>query len=69
MTSTYRVTWTEVSHHERDLTAEELAELLDVSADDIDPDDTEGLADALADLDDDGFQYLTREDIEVTAND
>ena len=61
----FRVTWIEVSHHEVELTEDELASLRDESDYD-DPQDTGGLDDGLAELDDDGFQWLTREDIEVT---
>lgn len=66
----YRVTWTEVSNHTRDLTPDELADLLGVEVSELsakfENDEVDGeLADALADLDDDGFEFLTREQIEI----
>lgn len=72
----FRVKWTEVSTHEVELTATELADLAGgVSLDQMDAvtsysdlsDVAEfNLADELANLEDDGFEGLTREDIEVT---
>jgi hypothetical protein len=61
----FRVSWTEVSHHEVELTEVELASLRTGPEND-DPEDIDGLADGLAQLDDDGFEWLTREDIEVS---
>jgi hypothetical protein len=61
----FRVSWTEVSHHEVELTEVELASLRTRPEND-DPEDIDGLADGLAQLDDDGFEWLTREDIEVS---
>lgn len=65
----YTITWTEVSHHEVTVTAEELDRLRQAGGCDVDDPDSdlsEGLEDGLADLDDDGFEFLTREDIGVT---
>lgn len=62
----YLVTWNEVSNHERELSADDLATCLGL--DTVDPEMTdysEGLADGLAQLDNDGFVGLTREDIRV----
>jgi hypothetical protein len=61
----FRVSWTEVSHHEIELTEIELA-FLRTDPDNDDPEDVAGLADGLAQLDDDGFEWLTREDIEIS---
>ena len=66
--TTYRVEWEELSRHSRDLTAEEFAEIRGVSVDalsDPEMDLTEGLENSLAQLDDDGFEFLTRDEIEV----
>jgi len=66
---TYIIDWTEVSNHRRELSAEELACLLDISPDELsamDPSDIESrLPNALGGLDDDGFLGLTREGIQV----
>lgn len=64
---TFTVTWTEISTHEVQLTALELANLLGVGVFDLNEgaDLTDGPEDALAELDDDGFDGLTRESIEV----
>jgi hypothetical protein len=69
---TYEVRWTEVSRHSVRLPANELAALLGVGVEELeamadDDIDTGVLADELANLDDDGFEWLTREEIEVTA--
>ncbi|MFC3504483.1 hypothetical protein ACFOOK_26425 [Micromonospora krabiensis] len=68
----YKVRWREVSDHEIELTAEDLAELLGCSVEDVEEDleraewdSDEGLADALAEYSDQAFDGLTREDIEI----
>ncbi|AXQ62397.1 hypothetical protein SEA_TINABELCHER_72 [Streptomyces phage TinaBelcher] len=62
---TYTVRWTEVSTHERVLSDEEFAELKGLTVAelaDLDEDElSEELEDLLAELDDDGFEGLTRE--------
>lgn len=63
VTRHYRISWTEVSAHEVTVTEEQLAQLRTAGAAE-DPDDiTDGLADGLATLDDDGFMSVTRQDI------
>lgn len=69
----FTIRWTEISEHKVTLTAQQLADLkrIDVSAlaDASMSDDEilEGLDDDLANLDDDGFEFLIRDNIEVTA--
>lgn len=69
----YTITWTEESHHTVTLSGSELADLLGISVDDLearqDPDEDVELCDRLADLDDDGFQWVQRLDIDVTRSD
>ncbi|WMI34796.1 hypothetical protein SEA_MARAV_74 [Streptomyces phage Marav] len=66
---TYTVEWTEISTHKRELTDEEFAELKGVTVEELaelDEDELwEGLDDQLAELEDDGFEGLTREIDEV----
>lgn len=66
----YHLRWTQVSDHEVTISAGELAELMDVPlselAELVDAGETPNLDDALANLDDDGFIGLTREDIEIS---
>ncbi|MEV5330836.1 hypothetical protein [Streptomyces werraensis] len=66
---TYTVEWTEISTHKRELTDEEFAELKGVTVEELaelDEDELwEGLDDQLAELEDDGFEGLTREVDEV----
>ncbi len=65
----YRVTWTEVSKHEVELTAVELADLLGVEVDEmalIEEIDCGGsLVNSLGGLSRWGFVGLTREDVEI----
>lgn len=67
---TYTVRWTEVSQHERELTDEEFAALKGVTVEELaglDEDELwEDLEDQLAELEDDGFEGLTREIEDVT---
>lgn len=66
---TYTVRWTEVSTHERELTDEEFAELRGVSVAELaelDEDDLgDDLENLLAELDDDGFEGVTRDISEI----
>jgi len=61
----YTIEWTEVSTHKRELSDEEFADLIGVAVEelaDMDEDElSEDLEDRLAELDDDGFEGLTRE--------
>ncbi|MFJ6680564.1 hypothetical protein [Streptomyces werraensis] len=61
----YTIEWTEVSTHKRELTDEEFAELKGVTVEELAELDEaelgEDLEDLLAELDDDGFEGLTRE--------
>jgi hypothetical protein len=65
----YVITWTEISNHRRDLTAAELATILNTTVAELSTVDVDELAselpDALAELDDSGLLGLTREDIHV----
>lgn len=69
----YLISWKEISDHEVQLDENEFAELVGVGVDEIDDQSLDawvnmvGLPDALASLDDDGFQGLTRDDIEIIA--
>lgn len=76
----YRIEWSEVSEHRIDLSPEQAAELLGITVDELGGyagsdlttalsmnDVTDGLADALANVQDaDSFIALVREDIEIT---
>jgi hypothetical protein len=66
----YEIRWTVTSSHCREVSDEEFARLKGRPVAEIarmgDDDLIDGLADELADLDDDGFEHLTRDDIEVT---
>ncbi|QOV06201.1 hypothetical protein KGG72_gp71 [Streptomyces phage Salutena] len=61
----YTIEWTEVSTHKRELSDEEFAELKGVTVEELAELDEEGLSEdlenLLAELDDDGFEGLTRE--------
>lgn len=61
----YTIEWTEISTHKRELTDEEFAELKGVTVEELaelDEDElSEDLENLLAELDDDGFEGLTRE--------
>ncbi|MFF7800226.1 hypothetical protein [Streptomyces olivaceus] len=65
----YTVEWAETSNHKRVLSDEEFAQLKGVTVTELtglDEDELwDGLEDDLAELDDDGFEGLTREISEV----
>lgn len=69
---TYKISRVEVSTHKVELTERQLADIKGLSPEELHEqwdsgDIDDGLADDLANLDDDGFYGLTREDIEVKA--
>lgn len=67
---TWTVTWTEISNHRREIDEDQMQTITGMDADELteayENDDLDGeLANGLAELNDDGFEGLTREDIEV----
>lgn len=64
----YRVIWTEISHHEGEYTAEQLALMAGCSMEEFveNPDEyTADLGDGLAEVSDEAFDGLTREVDEI----
>jgi hypothetical protein len=70
MPAEIRINWTEISEHAITLTPSEFAALRGIDITELatmhDYELTGDLCNTLAELDDDGFQGLTREDIEIT---
>ncbi|MFY1620076.1 hypothetical protein [Micromonospora sp. WMMD736] len=69
---TYTVRWREISDHETELTAEDIAALLGCTVEEVEEDidqaiDDSGnsLADELSEYSDQAFDGLVREDIEI----